>query len=193
MLVKPRAVALKRKGSCLGLLSLVLVVWAPALHAQGEKQTVIHVSVDEKHDRLTPDIERDIEWVHEFTVTLSGKNAVSEVQKNTFAGSSQHPATPKRQAHLMSENERQAALGQNGGKVVWQVLGPKKLRRIGVQGQSIAIFDIDIDGGNNCHITVRYLQQTGFSDTIGIRAGTGTIEHFTLARLVSASCSIEAS
>ena len=82
------------------------------------------------------------------------------------------------------------ALGQSG-KVVWQVLGPKKLRRLGEGKQTISIFDIDIDSANNCHIAVKYLLQKGFSYLIAKRAGTGTEEHFTLPRLVSASCSIE--
>jgi len=182
-LARPRAVA--------ALAAFVLAFWAAGALAQSEKQTTIQIKIDEKHDRLTPDFEPDIEWLHESTITLSGKNAVGEVGKNTFLGSPLHPATPRLQARLASDFERGAALGQSGGKVVWQVLGPKKLRRIVEGKQTISIYDIDIDGANNCHIAVRYLLQKGFSYLIGKRAGTDTEEHFTLPRLVRASCSIE--
>jgi hypothetical protein len=164
---------------------------ATALHAQDVKDTILHIRIDEKHDRYTPDLETDIEWLHEYTVTLSGKNAVKEVQKETFLGGSQHPATPERQANLASSHEREASLGQGGGKVVWQVLGPKKLRRIVEGKQTITMFDIDIDRANNCHIAAKYLLQQGYSFLIAKRAGTGTEEHFSLPRLKSASCSIE--
>jgi hypothetical protein len=173
-------------------LSTVFLVGAVGVEAQ-EKPTIIHIKIDEKHDRLTPDIDRDIEWIHEYTVTLSAKNAISEVQQNIFAGSPEHPATPRRMAKLASDQQRELVLGQNNGKVQWQVMGPKKLRRIGAQGQSLAMFDISIDDQNNCHITVRYLKQLGFADTIGIRAGTNTLEHFSLSRLISASCDVTSS
>jgi hypothetical protein len=164
-------------------------VGATSVQAQ-EKPTIIHIRIDEKHDRLTPDVERDIEWIHEYTITLSAKNSISEMQRNVFAGSAQHPATPQRVAHLTSDQQRELVLGQNTGKVEWQVLGPKKLRRIGTQGQSLAMFAVSIDERNNCHITVRYLKRLGFADTIGIRAGTHTLEHFALSRLISATCSV---
>jgi hypothetical protein len=170
---------------------IVLFAGGTAGQAQ-EKPTVIHIRIDEKHDRLTPDVDRDIEWIHEYTVTLSAKNAISEVQQNIFAGSPLHPATARRVATLASDQQRQLVLGQNNGKVEWQVLGPKKLRRIGAQGQSLAMFDISIDEQNNCHIAVRYLKQLGFADTIGIRAGTNTLEHFSLSRLINASCEVAA-
>ena len=57
----------------------------------------------------------------------------------------------------------------------------------------ISIYDIDIDGANNCRIAIKYLLQKGFSYLIAKRAGTDKEEHFTLGRLVSASCSIESS
>jgi len=177
---------------CIGVkawLGIFFFAGAASIEAQ-EKPTVIHIRIDEKHDRLTPDVERDIEWIHEYTITLSTKNSISEVQRNVFAGSSQHPATPQRVANLTSDQQRELVLGQNTGKIEWQVLGPKKLRRIGAQGQSLAAFDVSVDERNNCHITVRYLKQLGFVDTTGIRAGTNTLEHFALSRLISATCSV---
>lgn len=173
------------------LVAFLLAVSASGAIAQSVKQTTIHISVDEKHDRLTPDFEPDIEWLHELTITLSGKNTVGEVGKNTFLGSPRHPATPRMQANLTSDFARDVALGRSDRKVVWQVLGSKKLRRIFEGKQTISIFDIDIDGSNNCHVAVKFLLQRGFTYLVARRAGTDNEEHFTLGRLVSATCTIE--
>ena len=84
-----------------GIAQLLAVFWAtssmqycaaPATAAEqpeGGKQTVIRGVIVEKHDLLsdandpsspqTP----DIEWSHAFTISLSGKNQVSEVWNNT--------------------------------------------------------------------------------------------------------------
>jgi hypothetical protein len=183
--------ALALRHSIAACAGFIVVFCASGALAQSEKKTVIQIKIDEKHDRLTPDLEQDIEWLHQVTITLSGKNAINEVGKNEFLGSPQHPASPGLQARLASEFERDSALGQSGGKVVWQVLGPKKLRRIWEGKQMISIYDIEISGANNCRIMVKNLLQKGFPYLIAKRAGTDREEHFSLPRLVSASCSIE--
>jgi len=174
---------------CAASAACAIAVSASGALAQFGKQTTIHIQIDEKHDRLTPDFEPDIEWLHEYTITLSGKNAVSEVGTNSFLGSPQHPATPGMKARLQSNFEKSVALGQTG-KVVWQVLGPSKLRRIGEGKQTISIYDVEIDNANNCRVTAKYLLQKGSTYLIAKRAGTDREEHFSLPRLVGASCSI---
>jgi hypothetical protein len=53
--------ALARPRAGAALTAFVLAFGASGALAQSEKQTTIHVTVDEKHDRLTPDFEPDIE------------------------------------------------------------------------------------------------------------------------------------
>jgi hypothetical protein len=183
------------EGGCLraALLSLLYVASGAAAYAQAEKQTVIQVQIDEKHDRLAPDPLQDVEWIVKYTITLTGKNKVTETQANTVVGSSKGQCDPAHCAYLNSTSQRDATLGESDTKVVWQVLGPRKLRRIGTGKQFIVMFDIDIDQSNNCHIDAKYLRQSGFTDVIMKRADTGEMAHFTLPRVVSASCSIQSS
>jgi hypothetical protein len=173
------------------LTAIALACWAWNAAAQSDKQTTIHIKEDEKHDRLTPDFEPDIEWLHELTVTLSGNNVVHESGNRTFLGSPRHPTSSLLQERFKNEFNRDVALGQDGGKVVWRVLGPNKLRRIWQGQQVISIFDISIDRDRNCHISRKVLLQKGFTFSIGLRAGTNTYEHFSAGRLVSITCSIE--
>jgi hypothetical protein len=174
------------------LLALATILVSPAL-AQDQKSTIIRVQITEVHDRLTPDSETDIKWTHDFVITMSGKNSIAESQTNTFAGSPQHPATRRRVSNLTSQSDRETTLGRQEGKATWQVLGPKKLRRIWAGQQFIMLWEIEIGDNNNCSIDAKYLLQKGFPDTIGPRAGTGTMEHFSIQRIQSATCSIQAS
>ncbi len=181
-----------RKCLCAALSSLLVVASGAAAYAQAEKQTVIHAQIDEKHDRLPPYPLQDVEWVHEFTITLTGKNKVTETWKNTYIGNSMGPATAK-QAFVNSTSRRDGALGHSDGTVVWQVLGPRKLRRIATGVQFIFMFDIDIDESNNCRIDAKYLKQVGFDDVVMKRADTGEMVRFAIPHVVSASCSIQSS
>jgi hypothetical protein len=174
------------------LLALAMILVSPVL-AQGQKSTIIRVEIAEVHDRLTPDFEPDIKWTHNFVITMSGKNSIAESRTNTFAGSPQHPATQRRVSNLTSQSDRETTLGRQEGKATWQVLGPKKLRRIWAGQQFIMLWEIEIGDNNSCSIDAKYLLQKGFHDTIGRRAGTGTMEHFSIQRIQSATCSIQAS
>jgi hypothetical protein len=185
--------ALDRRRLPAALLSLLFAATAAAAYAQAEKQTVIQVQIDEKHDRLGPEPLRDVEWVQKFTITLTGQNKVTESQANTVVGTAKGQCDPTRCAYLNSTSRRDAALGESDTKVVWQVLGPRKLRRIATGKQFIVMFDIDIDQSNNCRIDAKYLKQRGFDDVVMKRADTGEMTHFTLPRVVSASCSIQSS
>jgi hypothetical protein len=164
----------------------------PAL-AQDQKSTIIRVEITEVHDRLTPDFEPDLKWIHDFVITMSGKNSIAESQTNTFAGSPRHPATAQRVSHLTSQFGRETTLGRQEGKAAWQVLGPKKLRRIWAGQQFIMLWEIEIGDNNSCSIDAKYLLQKGFSYMIARRAGTGTMEHFSIQRIQSATCSIQSS
>lgn len=184
--------AAERRRLRTALLPLLFAASGAAAYAQADKQTVIQVQIDEKHDRLAPDPLQDVEWIVEYTITLTGKNKVTETQKNMVVGTAKGSVDPRRAASLNSTSQRDAELGQ-GGNVVWQVLGPRNLRRIATGKQFIVMFDIDIDQSNNCHIDAKYLRQSGFTDVIMKRADTGELAHFSLPRVVSASCSIELS
>jgi hypothetical protein len=188
-----RGFAKDRKRLCAALLSLFFVASGAAAYAQAEKQTVIQVQIDEMHDRLGPEPLRDVEWVEKFTITLTGNNKVIESQKNTPLGSAEGAVSARRAAELAQTSQRDGALGQKDAKVVWQVLGPRRLRRIATGVQFIVMFDIEIDQGDNCHIDAKYLLQRGFDDVVMTRADTGELTHFTLPRVVSASCSIQSS
>jgi hypothetical protein len=173
------------------LLSLPFAAWGAVAHAQTEKATVIQIRFVERHDRLTPDVDRNIEWANEFTVTLTGKNNISETQTSTYRGSSHYPATNALVTRISHTDTRDTALGEGGEKFVWQVLGPRKLRRITTGIQFIMMIDVNIGEDNNCHTDVKYLKQKGFNDVIMKRAGTQNMEHFTIPHVVSASCSIQ--
>jgi hypothetical protein len=191
-----RICELGRSCSVRAIATLLLAVAGHAASAQSDqsdKTTIINFQFTERHDRLTPDVERDIEWTNDFTVTLAGKNKVSENQSVVFRGSPLHPATGERVIRLSHTDERDTALGDEAKTFIWQVLGPKKLRRIYTGTQFALVIDLEIDQRNSCHVNVKYLKQTGFVDVVMKRTATGTMEHFTLPRVVSASCSIQSS
>ena len=82
-------------------------------------------------------------------------------------------------------------MGDESGRVVWHVLGERKLQRIRVGDQFLTIMNIEIDSENRCQVEVKYLEQKGFTDVVIKRPDNGEMAHYTLPRLVSASCSIE--
>jgi hypothetical protein len=181
-----------------GVARLAVFLLAPAILvsfalAQDQKSTIIRVEITEIHDRLTPNFEPDLKWIHDFVITMSGKNSIAESQTNTFAGSPRRPATPERVSNLTSQFDRETTLGRQEGKASWQVLGPKKLRRIWAGQQFIMLWEIDIGDNNSCSIDAKYLLQKGFHDMIARRAATGTMEHFSIQRIQSATCSIQSS
>jgi hypothetical protein len=164
---------------------------APA-PAQSGKSTVIHGEIDEIHDRLPPDELLGIERAHIFTIVLSGKNHVRE----TWAGA--RLDNGPRPAHMHQHGgggaqygESSSTIGDNSGRVVWHVLGEKKLQRIFAGQQFLLVMNIEIDADNACHLDAKYLQQQGFTFIVHERADTGELAHFSLSRVVKATCTIE--
>ena len=168
---------------------------APAPAPSGNS-TVIHGEIDETHDRLPPDELLGIERSHIFTITLSGKNHVSETWTGARLDSGprpggQHGHWGSRTMYRTIYNESSATIGDNTGKVVWHVLGPRKLQRIFAGQQFLLMMNIEIDPDNTCHLDAKYLQQQGFTFIVHERADTGELAHFSLSRVVKATCSIE--
>jgi hypothetical protein len=167
-------------------LALALGVGSPRAHA--ENRTVIRVTVVETKDRLPPDPLPGIERRHDLVATLSGKNQVSEKGDSVRIDAG---GAHKRHAPPPLSEENSAVMGDESGRVVWHVLGERKLQRIRVGDQFLTIMNIEIDSENRCQIEVKYLEQKGFTDVVIKRPDNGEMAHFTLPRLVSATCSIE--
>lgn len=192
-----------------GIAQLLAVFWAtssmqycaaPATAAEqpeGGKQTVIRGEIVEKHDLLsdandpsspqTP----DIEWSHAFTISLSGKNQVSEVWNNTRLSVAGGRGFGRRRGPLATQAENNGSLGDTTRKVVWRILGPKKLQRILPGEHYLMIMDIEIGQDNTCRLDAKYLRQSGFVSIRMPRADTGEMSNFSLPRVEKASCTIE--
>jgi hypothetical protein len=164
---------------------------APA-PTQSGKATVIHGEIDETHDRLPPDELLGIERAHIFTITLSGKNQVSETWTGARLDNGPRPVGMHRHAGGGSKySESSSTIGDNTGRVVWHVLGEKKLQRIFAGQQFLLMMNIEIGPDNACHLDAKYLQQQGFTFIIHERADNGELAHFSLSRVVKATCTIE--
>ncbi len=168
--------------------------------AQDEKTTTIRIVVDETHDRITPDGNLPIEKLHEAEITLSGKNAIHETWAQTNIGASPlkgHHAGAGFVEHTHADpgGHRDTAMGEtadaNFGQVIWHVLGAHKLQRIQSGKQLLQVWDIEIDNNNRCQIDTKYLLQKGFDFFVAYRAGTREIAHFTVPKVLRATCSIE--
>ncbi len=154
--------------------------------------TVIQGELVESHDLLSDANDpasvqvRDIEWSHKFTITLSGKNHIEETWNSArlgFGGRSRGP--------LATQSENSATIGDSASKVVWHVLGAKKLQRIFAGQHFLMIVNIEIDESNACQVDVKYLKQTGFASVVMKRADTGEMANFSLPRVERASCAIQ--
>jgi hypothetical protein len=165
--------------------SLFLAVGAVAPHAQNAKPTIIRGEVVEVHDRLPPNELLGVEHKHAFTFTLSGANSVSETWANSYLNKDGS-------FWLKTASANSANLGgEDSQKIVWKVLGDRQLRRIDVGIQTITLWTISIDKDNHCKLDVAFLLQKGFTDIIAKREDNGQMAHFSLPRVVSASCTIE--
>jgi hypothetical protein len=170
---------------------------------QDGRGTVIQGEVVEAHDLLSDandpssPLRRGIEWSHSFTVTLSGKNHVEETWRNTRLGVEgrsflfgKHGNGPKR-GLLTTRVENNATIGDSASRVVWHVLGQKKLQRIFPGQHFLMIMNIEIGESNACRVEVKYLRQTGFVSVVMKRADTGEMANFSLPRVERASCAIQ--
>ncbi|MGO9423369.1 hypothetical protein [Roseiarcus sp.] len=159
---------------------LATVFGPPAFAAGSTGETIIEIDFVETHDRLPPDERTAIVGRHQIVATLSADNRVSENNEAIFG---------KRKRQFVRQGQNNEALGDNSAKVVWRVLGPHQLRRIFAGRQFLMMTDIEISG-DSCSVQIKYLLQKGYSDTIGPRADTGELAHFSLPTVVSSGCSI---
>jgi hypothetical protein len=171
---------------------------APPDEAPSGKSTVIRGDLIEVHDRLSPAAYPGIRRLHTFTVTLSGKNHVTE----SWADTRNYKARGQRMrskpnvakgvgniAVLVDEDE--GTIGANSGRVVWHVLGERKLQRI-FQGEHFLLtMDIELSADNTCTAEARYLKQTGFDSIVMTRTDTAEPANFGLPHVERVSCSIE--
>jgi hypothetical protein len=188
---------------CTKAAGLVAVSWALSLaqvQAQQtqsnapppEQSTVIRGEFVEVHDFLSDDNApasprtASVEWSHGFTMTLSGKNQVAEKWNGNRLRIGSKPSP------LTSQDQSNGMTGQNAGHIVWHILEKNKLQRIYKGQHFLMIMDIEVSAGKECHVEVKYLKQTGFVSVVMKRIDTGTMANFSLPRVESASCTIEA-
>jgi hypothetical protein len=166
-------------------LSFFLALATQAL-GQESRPTIIHAKVESVRDRLEPNALRDIVVDTEFTITLSGKNNISEnrsrsVVRNEFG--------VRNVAGPSSSNSQ--SLGETNGKVSWRVLGPHRLQRTTVGRQFIFVMTITTDGKSTCALDAKFALQRGFEDIVARRIDNGSLARFSLPRVTAASCTIE--
>jgi hypothetical protein len=182
--------------SFLSQLQLYAAPGIPSDPTQEKKTTIIRGEIVEKHDRLSDTNDPsnpeapDIEWSHEFTISLSGKNQVSETWNNTRLGGGSR-GFHRRRGPLANQSENNGTLGDKTGKVVWHILGRNKLQRILPGEHYLMMMDIEIGEDNSCRLDAKYLRQTGFVSVRMRRADTGEMANFSLPQVEKASCSIE--
>ena len=178
---------------------------APADAPAAGHGTVIKGQFLETHDLLgdandpANPMTSAIQWTHDFTIVLSGKNHVSEKWNNVRAsrGAStivDHGARNRMRNRSwslpFSTAENGVTIGANAGQAVWHVLGDKKLQRIFPGQHFIMMMNIEVGAGAGSSLEVKYLRQEGFS-TIVMRMPDGLPANFSLPRVESASCTIE--
>jgi hypothetical protein len=177
---------------------------APADPAAGATQpkvgnaTVIKGEFVESHDMLaSPDdtsapLSSGIQWSHNFVVTLSGGNHVTEKWRHVRV--SPGSARGRRTRSVVTKSdEGNVTIGSSSGKAVWHVLGPNKLQRIFAGDHFLLMMSIEIDGDKVCHLEAKYLRQEGFKSVTletGSSGGGGQAD-FSLPQVQSGSCSIE--
>lgn len=173
---------------------------APADVPAAGHGTVITGQFVEAHDLLTDagdpsnSVRAGIEWSHNFTIVLSGRNHVTERWNNVRSGRglSMAPEGWKRRGVHLVDNTREnsVTIGDASGKAVWHVLGEKKLQRIFPGQHFLLIMNIEIGADNACNLEVKYLRQEGFT-AIEMSDSTGLTSKFSLPRVESQSCSIQ--
>lgn len=142
--------------------------------------TQIDASIDYQFDMIAPVQRSGIPVTHRFSITLSGKNQVSESHTASAPGRSFSGS----QVRVLGQSGND---GVTGG--VWRVAGPNRLVRIRNLPQSVETLTVAVSGAT-CTITASHRLKPGFHDfkflTIGKR------EWFTAAepRVVSTSCTI---
>jgi hypothetical protein len=165
-----------------------LVVAKNLAIAQSGKPTAISGTLISVDDRLAPFEVKNIVSEQNFVFTLSGVNNVTESVKRAVT----HTSTMREGKILPGPTiERNANLGQAASKVMWRVEGPHKLRRVAEGKQMILIMDFSIDTAGNCAVTAKFLLQKGYTDIIATRFDNGQEAHFSLPKVVSATCKVE--
>jgi hypothetical protein len=154
---------------------LLCVLGLHAADAQ-ERTTMIHGHYSEVKYWMEGDGPRII-WDWDFTLELSGKNAIHEEWKG------------HNQASLQRSVSREGALGEVQGAVSWRVLGPNRLQKTIQFRQHTQKLTIEINN-KECRLNVEFRLKPGFSDIFVPRADNGQWEHFTLPKTQEASCTI---
>jgi hypothetical protein len=165
---------------------------SPPLQSQSRKSIVIRGEFVETHDFLSDESAPSssqrtaIEWQHGFTITLSGNNQVAEKWNSARLRVGSKPSP------LSAQDQNNVTIGQSSNRVIWHILGEKKLERI-FQGQHyLMIMNIEVNASKTCRVEVKYLRQTGFVSVVMKRADNGKMANFSLPSVESASCTIEA-
>ncbi len=179
---------------------------APADASAAGRGTTIKGQFVESHDLLSDSgdpsqpVSSGIQWTHNFTIALSGRNHVSEQWNNVRSGmgaSNENRARSsgehkRAQPHLIrTGGESSVTIGSTTGKAVWHVLGDKKLQRIFPGQHFLMIMNIEVGADNACSLEVKYLRQEGFTSVVMRQATNGMMSNFSLPHVESASCTIE--
>lgn len=173
---------------------------APADAPAAGNGVVITGQFVESHDLLSDSgdasnaVTAGLEWSHNFTIVLSGKNHVSE-RWNNVRGSRGLAGAPggnsHRGSHMVSRRgENSVTIGDATGKAVWHVLGDKKLQRIFPGQHFLLIMNIEIGADNACNLDVKYLRQEGFT-AIELSDSTGLMSRYSLPHVASQACAIQ--
>jgi hypothetical protein len=153
----------------------------------GAEPVVISGTIVSTHDRLPPDDVTGIIIERQYSITISGKNAVEEHWSSTPLRNA------RRELHLpVSSTDSQRALGEDGATVAWHVVGPNALQRISQGQQFIIVMRFQFDDRNKtCSLDTRFVEQKGFNSVVMRRADNGQLAKFTLDRVLSTTCTVE--
>jgi hypothetical protein len=160
------------------LFGVVLIASAAGAQTQSNPTTVIHGQYRESHILMNSDNYKPIVWTNDFTVTLSGRNSIHEEWHGV------------NQRNIETSNSGDLVLGSTAGSVTWRVIGPATIRKIVEYRQHTMVLTINTSADKTCKLDVEFKLKPGFTDMLMPRADNHELSHFTLPKLMDASCSI---
>jgi hypothetical protein len=142
--------------------------------------TVINLTYDSIMDMVRPEIHPGITVHHDLTVTLSGRNQVSESRsRNTKNLSDRNSA-----AQVLSSS------GDGSSYTSWHIAPGNRFVRIQRDPQSTRTLTVTLTSDTTCDLEVEDHLKPGFNEYAFLRISSHTIGYFSSYHVTSTSCTI---
>jgi hypothetical protein len=177
----------RRRALRAGLLAAFLTGMALE-QAWGENPSLIITGkLVSTHDRLSPDPLRSIVIERSFSFTLSGRNNVDEHWTSRVLSNERHPQL----GALATTRAHESALGEDGGRLSWKVLGAHQIQRISQGKQYVLLMSFTFDDvKKSCKLSAKYVLQQGKTFIVMRRGDSDEFANFSLDRVIATSCAV---